>query len=311
MKASRRVFLGLTAAALTLAGGGESKGTDEKGSGENRFLNLYDNMVANAGDAISHWGFSAYITYHGKRILFDSGNCPDILAHNAKAFGVNLTKVGIAVLSHNHPDHIYGFDYLLKVNRKFTFYVPNDFFLGGALPVNVLPARFEKRFADSDKKNASGFQYRHANTHIVAGHTEIAEGMHLIATLSPSTGRFNKYPPFENEPQLNGLPELSLALSRSDGQITLISGCSHSKIEEIVKETKKHLGKNVALVIGGFHHAPYSNEYVAATAKTLKDELGVQQVAASHCTGEKAVGIFKEIYRENFLDSGLGARLSL
>jgi 7,8-dihydropterin-6-yl-methyl-4-(beta-D-ribofuranosyl)aminobenzene 5'-phosphate synthase len=31
------------------------------------------------------WGYAALVEYGGKRILFDSGNNPDILAHNADA----------------------------------------------------------------------------------------------------------------------------------------------------------------------------------------------------------------------------------
>ena len=31
------------------------------------------------------WGYAALVEYGGKRILFDTGNNPDILAQNAKA----------------------------------------------------------------------------------------------------------------------------------------------------------------------------------------------------------------------------------
>ena len=303
--------MGLAATSLALAGSKVSGGAVEKKAGTNRILNIYDNIVYNAGDAISQWGFSTYITYNGKTILFDAGTCPDILEHNAKALGADLGAVDIAVLSHSHSDHFFGFDYFLKINRDFTFYVPNDFNLGGELTVKIPQTKTGPRSAKADKKFPCGLLYRHTNTHFVAGHTDIADGIHLIATSSPLTGWFNKYPPHENEPLLSGLPELSLALDREDGQVSLISGCSHSKIEEIVKATKSHLGKNVALVIGGFHHGPYSAEYVTSIAKLMKDELGVKQVATSHCTGEKAVNIFKDVYKDDFLTSGLGSRLPL
>ncbi|MCE5249902.1 MBL fold metallo-hydrolase [bacterium] len=311
MKTSRRKFIGLAATSLVLAGSGVSEGAREKKAGTNQILNIYDNMVDNPGDAISQWGFSTYITYNGQTILFDAGTCPDILEHNAKALGADLGAVDIAVLSHSHSDHIFGFDYFLKVNRDFTFYVPNDFTLGGKMTVKVPALKSGSGTAEADKEYPCGFMYRHPNTTMVEGHTDIGDGIHLITTSSPLTGWFNKYPPNETEPLFIGLPELSLALDRPDGQVTLISGCSHSKIEEIVKETKKHLGKNVALVIGGFHHAPYSADHVVTVAKMLKDELGVRQVATSHCTGQKAVGIFKDVYKDDFLRAGLGSRLAL
>jgi 7,8-dihydropterin-6-yl-methyl-4-(beta-D-ribofuranosyl)aminobenzene 5'-phosphate synthase len=246
---------------MALSGSGISKGADDKKPGANRILNIYDNIVCDAGNAISQWGFSCHITYNGKSVLFDAGTCPDILEHNARAFGVDLPDVDIAILSHSHSDHLFGFDHFLKVNRKFAWYVPNDDNLGGELTVKSPQAGV------SDKKYACGLQYRHPNTRLVAAHTDIADGMHLIATSSPLTGWFSKYPPHDKEAALSGLPELSLALDRSDGRVTLISGCSHSKIEEIVKAAKSHLGKEIALVIGGFHYAPYPDDYVLSIAK--------------------------------------------
>src|SRR5712692_5919964 len=36
------------------------------------------------------WGYAALIESGGKRILFDTGNNPDILAHNVKTKGIDL-----------------------------------------------------------------------------------------------------------------------------------------------------------------------------------------------------------------------------
>src|SRR5262249_31224502 len=62
------------------------------------------------------WGFSAYIEYGGKRILFDAGNDADIFAHNAAVKGIDLAKLDFAVVSHRHGDHTSGLNHLLKVN---------------------------------------------------------------------------------------------------------------------------------------------------------------------------------------------------
>ena len=107
------------------------------------------------------------------------------------------------------------------------------------------------------------------------------------------------------------MPELSLALESEDEKVSLISGCSHSKIEEIIKETREYLGKNISLVAGGFHHIPYPPNYIFNIAKMMKDELGVKHAAPTHCTGEKAIEIFKEVYKENFHYFGLGSSLLL
>src|SRR5258706_14620241 len=50
------------------------------------------------------WGFSAFIEYGGKRILFDTGNNADIFAQNVAAKGIGLTKLDFAIVSHRHGD---------------------------------------------------------------------------------------------------------------------------------------------------------------------------------------------------------------
>jgi 7,8-dihydropterin-6-yl-methyl-4-(beta-D-ribofuranosyl)aminobenzene 5'-phosphate synthase len=51
------------------------------------------------------WGYAALVEYGGKRILFDTGNNPEILAQNTKAKGVDLTKLDFVVMSHRHAKY--------------------------------------------------------------------------------------------------------------------------------------------------------------------------------------------------------------
>src|SRR3982750_2925381 len=81
-------------------------------SNENSILNLYDAFGYQKKGTLLDWGFSVLIDYNGKKILFDAGNNAEKFAHNAKALGVNLKQVDIAVLSHRHSDHATGFDYV-------------------------------------------------------------------------------------------------------------------------------------------------------------------------------------------------------
>jgi 7,8-dihydropterin-6-yl-methyl-4-(beta-D-ribofuranosyl)aminobenzene 5'-phosphate synthase len=61
------------------------------------------------------WGFSALVEFGGKRILFDTGGNAEILEHNVKALGVDLSKLDFVVISHRHGDHISGLNYLFHV----------------------------------------------------------------------------------------------------------------------------------------------------------------------------------------------------
>ena len=70
-----------------------------------RITILYDAFGKNASMK-KDWGFSALIEINGKRILFDTGDNPDILAQNVKAAGIDLTRLDFAVISHRHGDHM-------------------------------------------------------------------------------------------------------------------------------------------------------------------------------------------------------------
>jgi 7,8-dihydropterin-6-yl-methyl-4-(beta-D-ribofuranosyl)aminobenzene 5'-phosphate synthase len=96
---------------------------------------LYD-AFGKASTMKKDWGYAALIEYGGKRILFDTGNNPDILAQNAKAKGVDLRKLDFVVMSHRHGDHMGGLTYLLKVNSTVKIYAPKEGFgvYGADLP---------------------------------------------------------------------------------------------------------------------------------------------------------------------------------
>ena len=284
----------------------------------NRIRNLYDAFGYEKKGTVLDWGFSALIRYRGKTILFDAGSNADTLEHNAKALGVNLRKVDLAVLSHRHGDHASGFDYLLKVNPSAKLYLPHDRALG-ALVEWSLP-KPGKEMAEMPREQLyfrgeettliytpSGRFWR-AKVEFVSKSREVAPGVFLIATTSPLMGSFSKYLPHERQPALTGLAELSLALKTTEGMV-LIVGCSHSKVDKIVLETKQQVHRRVELVMGGFHLLPYSAQYITEVATKMKDDLAVTRVVPAHCTGNLAFKIFQQIYGDNYSYGGLGAEI--
>jgi 7,8-dihydropterin-6-yl-methyl-4-(beta-D-ribofuranosyl)aminobenzene 5'-phosphate synthase len=276
---------------------GSAAGKEPTGSEEFELINLYDHMAGPAtGKATADWGYSAFIRYRGHTILFDGGTSPVILERNAKALGVDLTEVDIVVLSHSHGDHTGGINHLVAVNPDVAIYVPSDW--GFVADV------------DADPELRKGHRWIVDEYHPLQETTEIAEGVHLIHTTSPHTGGFWKYPPYEENPKLFELKELSLALATKNGNVVLVVGCSHSEVGEIVKATRKALNTDIALVTGGFHLLPYDREYVADLARELRDNLGVKRVGATHCTGDEAVKVFEEIFGDKALWAGLGARFN-
>jgi hypothetical protein len=142
------------------------------------------------------WGYGALIEYGGRRILFDTGNNPDVLAQNARAKGVDLSRLDFVVMSHRHGDHMGGMAYLLSVNPKVKIYAPKEGFgvYGADLPSTFyrkdasLPP--EQRYYDGAPPQVMRFgsAWAGANFELIDRTTEIAPRIHLIALVSDKPG---------------------------------------------------------------------------------------------------------------------------
>ena len=259
-------------------------------------LELFDHRGDDSGEGILGWGYSLFIRHGEWTILFDGGTSAEVLAHNARSYGVDLADVDFAVLSHRHGDHTAGIDYLLKVNPDVRLYVPSDGAFGYDSPAH--------------RQYRPGYRYQTDSVSFVGESAKIEDGIHLIYTESDRTGTFWRYPPNEEVPELIQMPELSLALEAPTGELLLITGCSHSGVEKIVKETRRTTGEEVTLLTGGFHLLPYPAEYVSDLAHRLRDELGVGEVAPTHCTGDDAIQAFEDVYGDSHIATGLGTRIA-
>lgn len=296
--------------------------TMEPAASEVVMTNVYDAFGADKDGLTPDFGFSAVVQHQGKTILFDAGTNAEIFQRHLKSLGIDPKTIDIAIASHGHYDHIGGFDYLLSVNPNVKIYLPNDFFSFGApmrfpfsetepdiakqLPKEQLYYRGERAV---DDVRPSG-RFWKADVEYVTAAKEILPGVTLIPTTSKLMGTYNKYPPFDEQPQLIGMPELSVSFATEKGEV-LLAGCSHSTIEAIIQEAQKILKRNIHLVAGGFHLIPYDRQYVEGLAKRMQDDYGVAYVAPAHCTGHLAFAIFRKVFGDKYRFFGLGERISL
>lgn len=85
---------------------------------------LYDNEALQE-PLTADWGFAALIADgSGERVLFDAGASGDILLHNARAIGEDLSNLSAVVLSHWHWDHAGGLSTVAQLAPKASFFVP-------------------------------------------------------------------------------------------------------------------------------------------------------------------------------------------
>ena len=250
------------------------------------------------------WGYAAFIETAGKRILFDTGNNPDILARNARAKGVDLARLDFVVMSHRHGDHMGGMAYLLSVNPKVKIYAPKEGFgvYGGDLPSTFyrkdasLPP--EQRYYDGAPPETMRFGTAWPGTdfQLIDRTTQIAPGIHLISLVSDKPGTLE-------------LRELSLAIDTPDG-LVIVVGCSHPGIDKIVEAASK-INPRISLIAGGLHLVVAKDDEIDKITTNLRDTYKVGYVAPGHCTGEPTFAALRKAFGERYLYAGLGTVLAL
>ena len=150
-----------------------------------RIIVLYDAFGKDA-TMTKDWGYAALVEISGKRILFDTGDDPGILAKNAKTKGVDLTKLDFVVLSHRHSDHVGGFSFLQSVNPKVKIYAPKENFgvFGSDLPSTFyrkdesLPAEMRYYGGTPPETMKFGTVFGGANIHLIDKTTKVATALH-------------------------------------------------------------------------------------------------------------------------------------
>lgn len=263
---------------------------------------LYDAFGKSSIAMQKDWGYAALVECAGKRILFDTGNNPGILAQNARAKGIDLARLDFVVMSHRHGDHMGGMAQLLSVNPEARIFAPKEAFgvYGADLPGTFyrkdasLPP--EQRYYDGTPPVVIRFgaAWPSANFELIDETTEIAPGIRLIASVSDKPGTLE-------------LRELSLAIETSNGMVIVV-GCSHPGIEKIVAAAVE-IDPRIYFIAGGFHLVVESDQEIEATIATLLDSFKVAFVAPGHCTGEPAFAALKKAFGERYRYAGLGTTL--
>jgi len=265
---------------------------------------LYD-AFSDSPKITKDWGFAALVEHGGKRILFDTGNNAAILESNVKSLGIDLTKLDFVVISHRHTDHTTGLKYLLRVNPNVVVYVPangaNGF--GGAplppgflRPDSSLPPSlryFDGKYPDSVR---SGKLYDAGDFRLIDKTTEIVPGIFLLFTVS-------------NIPGMKELPELTLALKEENG-LTLVDGCSHTGIEEILSAASK-IDSRFHIVFGGLHLVTTSEPEIDAIVENLRTKWKLQKIAPGHCTGEAAFLRLRKAFGDDYIYAGAGRTIAV
>ncbi len=121
----------------------------------------------------------------------------------------------------------------------------------------------------------------------------VSEPRHLRANLY-STGELGE-----------AIREQALIIETPSG-LTVLTGCAHPGVVEIARAARAYRGRDIQLLMGGFHLQGHSPRKLERTLQVLQS-LGVRRVAPSHCTGDLAIALFRGYWGEQFIPSGCGA----
>ena len=235
-----------------------------------RITVLVENTACRADVAAEH-GLSLYIETGGRRILFDTGQT-DAFAENARALGVDLAAVDLAVLSHGHYDHGGGLARFLQLNDR--------------APVYVHPLAFEPHYNGPVKSiGLDPMPLRTGRLVLTGGDVTLGDALSLHdcahrprphpahgAGLGVMRGGVLLPDDFAHEQYL---------LIREGGRRILISGCSHKGIENIAGWFSPDV------LVGGFHLSKLDPAADAPRLRALADALLASPATfyTGHCTG--------------------------
>ena len=103
--------------------------------------------------------------------------------------------------------------------------------------------------------------------------------------------------------------EHSLIFDAEKGTIVL-TGCAHPGIMGVIKRAKSLIATRICLAVGGYHLFSAHEWEIMKIIEAFKD-IGVERVCPCHCTGDSAIGLFRESYGEKYIEGGAGRVIRL
>lgn len=222
--------------------------------------------------AVSYW-----IETEGKAFLFDAAYS-DAFLKNAEGMGIDVTKAEVILLSHSHNDHTGGLKPLLEQDfrRRPTFI---------AHPDALLPHDWNGMDIGSpvsEKELAKAFELQLTKEPVwlteklvwlgEIPHTVDFEPAYAIGTVEKDGEKVDDYI----------TDDTALAYVGEKG-LSIITGCSHAGICNIIAYAKKLTGvEKVQSVLGGFHLFDV-DERAEKTISYLKEEK-IPELYPCHCT---------------------------
>lgn len=274
-----------------------------------RIITLSENTAARS-DVLAEWGFSVLIEAEGQNILMDAA-ASITASYNAEIMGIDLQKINRIVLSHGHFDHSGGLRELLKKIKKEVEIIAHP---------DIWAPKYSRNKGKPDRY--IGLPYPQQELESLGARFRLTTEPVMLTENIMTTGEIPLVTDFEKiEPSLYVqskddwkpdplLDDLSLVINTQKGLVVIL-GCAHrGMINTLYRARTIARNRKIHMVIGGSHLKDAAEEQVWQTISSL-NELGVQKLGVSHCTGMPAMLLLAQTYGKDFIFNFTGNIINL
>ncbi|WP_418965146.1 MBL fold metallo-hydrolase [Cetobacterium sp.] len=251
-------------------------------------------------------GLSLYIKTNGKKILFDVGESKKFWK-NAEKMGIDLEDIDYLILSHGHRDHGGGLPYFLKKNKRAKIYCSEYYFdrhykkiLGAYIEIGI-----PYEYLDVERFNFIQDTLNLENFYLFHCFNQKSENP-LNETLytKNESGEYEK-DCFKHELHM---------LIKEDNRNTLIVGCAHIGVENILQYCLKE-SLEIHNIVGGLHLSSRTSlnkneKYIEELIGHL-NETNIDNIFPCHCTGEFGIKKLEESGQFKILEIQTGSSIEI
>jgi 7,8-dihydropterin-6-yl-methyl-4-(beta-D-ribofuranosyl)aminobenzene 5'-phosphate synthase len=269
---------------------------------------LVDNVMGAPGLTAEH-GLAVHVQAGDHAVLFDTGQSGTALMDNARALGIDLTRVEAVVISHGHHDHTGGLPALLDVNQEARLYLHPD----------AVGAHHGQRGDGSrpyvGMPTAGIEAVRSASDRVVwtEAPTEIVEGVHATGPVPRITPFESASKGFSADPEGQAVDpfrdDQAIWLDTESGPVVIL-GCAHSGVINTLEHIAGQCGtSHIHALMGGMHLGGASETRLKLTTAAIQ-QYGLGLLAPGHCTGSAGVERMRSTLPGVFHDYTCGTSFS-
>lgn len=244
-----------------------------------------DEAIEGSGLKSEH-GLSLWIGMEHKNVLFDSGQSPEVLAHNLHTLGLSPITIDALVFSHAHYDHTGGVAAIFPERTTIPLYAQSSLFTARYSAKNDVYKSIGINIKESDL--AHYFYLKLSDEPVEVAHNLWTTGA-IVERYEPMGASKDHFVHSEAGWEHDHYQDdLSLVLKTAAGNV-LICGCCHAGLLNTLFQAEKTFGGPFIAVVGGTHLLSAGDEYLDHIIAEFEERSPQCRFYLNHCTGKYAI----------------------